>query len=89
VRGRPTRKKQTFRSTWEGVAGKWRRRDMTKSRLVYAVYQARGSVRWAAIVPSQTGSRIGRFAPLLRQRTQVSSAPSERTCSEATPPPCP
>ncbi len=37
---------------------------MTKSGLAYAVYQARRSVRWAAIVPSQTGSRIGRFGAL-------------------------
>lgn len=89
MRGRPTRNRQTFRSTWDGVAGKWRRRDMTKSRLAYAVYQARRLVHWGAIVPSQTDPRIGRFERLSEQRTRVSSAPSERTCSEATPPPCP
>ncbi len=56
MRGRPTRKKQTFRSTWNGLAGKWRRRDMTKPRLAYAVYEARRPVRWGAMVPSQTGA---------------------------------
>ena len=68
MRGRPTRKKQTFRSTWEGVAGKWRRRDMTKPRLAYAVYQARRPVRWGAIVPSQTGAQDREVRALVRAK---------------------
>jgi hypothetical protein len=57
VRGRPTRKKQTFRSTWNGLAGKWRRRDMTKTRLADAVYAARRPVTWGALVPRETGAQ--------------------------------
>ena len=57
MRGRPTRKRQTFRSTWDGLAGDWRRRDMTKPRLAYAVYQARRPVTWGALVPRETGAQ--------------------------------
>jgi len=30
VRRRPVSKRQTFRNEWKGLAGNWRRRDMTK-----------------------------------------------------------
>ncbi len=68
MRGRPTRKKQTFRSTWDGLAGKWRRRDMTKTRLAYAVYAARRPGTWGAWVPRETGAQ-DREVPALADAT--------------------
>ena len=42
--GQATPQKANVQNDWEGLAGNWRRRDMTKPRLAYVVWDARRTV---------------------------------------------
>ena len=72
---------------WKGLVGYGRRPDMTKTRLAYAVYDARRAVSRQRRLSANPERMLGRSARLEMQRTRPSSPRSGGTCLEANPTP--
>jgi len=52
--GQTTSQKSNVQKGWKGLAGNWRRRDMTKPRLAYVVCDARRTVNRRENVDEET-----------------------------------
>lgn len=56
--GQATPQKANVQKDWKGLAGNWRRRDMTKSGLAYVVWDARRTVSRRANVGGETVAKL-------------------------------
>jgi hypothetical protein len=87
--GETTSQKANVQKGWKGLAGNWRRRDMTKSRLAYVVCDARRTVNREQNLTMKPEQRLGRFQCLQIMKNPVLRLPVRENVFGSQPHPIP